>query len=74
MLGTQASQTALNSILTKANATGRFWIGASDLEEIGHFKWFYTGKTIHEAHWDLNSKPQNDEEAKKLDQVFFDTL
>ena len=57
------------SVLKEANATGRFWIGASDLENVGHFKWFYSGQTIPEVHWMRNGKPDDSEEAKKLDQV-----
>ena len=59
----------LADILYEANATGRYWIGASDLEEVGHFKWFYSGKTIPRIHWDDKGKPDNKEEALKLDQV-----
>lgn len=66
--GTRASNNALADILYEANATGRYWIGASDLEEVGHFKWFYSGKTIPRIHWDDKGKPTNEEEAVKLDQ------
>ena len=68
-LGTRASNNALADILIEANATGRFWIGASDLEEVGHFKWFYSGKTIPQIHWDNKGKPKDEEEAIKLDMV-----
>ncbi len=60
-------------MLKEANATGRYWIGASDLEEFGHFKWFYSGRTIPQVYWDDAGKPQDDEKAKQLDQVI-DTL
>lgn len=65
--GTRASNNALADILIEANTTGRFWIGASDLEEVGHFKWFYSGKTIPQIHWDNKGKPKDEEEAIKLD-------
>ena len=68
-LGTRASNNALADILIEANTTGRFWIGASDLEEVGHFKWFYSGKTIPQIHWDNKGKPKDEEEAIKLDMV-----
>ena len=67
--GSQESRRALIRILDSANSTGRFWIGASDLEEFGHFKWFYSGKSIAEIYWDNKGKPKNEEEAKALDQV-----
>ena len=69
VLGTRASNNALADVLYEANATGRYWIGASDLEEVGHFKWFYSGKTIPRVHWDDKGKPTNEEEAVNLDQV-----
>ena len=68
-LGTRASNNALADILIEANTTGRFWIGASDLEEVGHFKWFYSGKTIPQIHWDNKGKPKDEDEAIKLDMV-----
>jgi secreted trypsin-like serine protease len=66
--GTLASRNALVNMLKEANATGRYWIGASDLEEFGHFKWFYSGRTIPQVYWDDAGKPQDDEKAKQLDQ------
>ena len=57
------------SVLKEANATGRFWIGASDLEKVGHFKWFYNGNTISAAQWAQQGKPTDSEEALELDQV-----
>lgn len=67
--GTSESRNALINVLKEANATGRYWIGASDLEEFGHFKWFYSGNSISSFFWDDKGKPSNQEEAKELDQV-----
>lgn len=66
--GTKESLEVLMSVLKEANATGRFWIGASDLEKVGHFKWFYNGNTISAAQWAQQGKPTDSEEALELDQ------
>ena len=42
---------SLLSILRAANKTGRFWVGASDFEERGKFKWYYSGKPVSESNW-----------------------
>lgn len=39
------------SLLRSANKTGRFWVGASDFEERGKFKWYYSGKSVSESNW-----------------------
>ena len=39
------------SVLRAANKTGRFWVGASDFEERGKFKWYYSGKQVSESNW-----------------------
>ena len=67
ILGSQASLNSLLSILKDANATGRFWIGASDLEEFGVFQWFYSGKVINPSNWD-QKQSKNETVAKALDQ------
>lgn len=67
--GSSESRTALIDVLKEANATGKYWIGASDLEEFGHFKWFYSGNSISSFYWDDKGKPSNEQEAKELDQV-----
>ena len=60
----------LLSIIKENNDSGPFWIGASDLNsEVGHFKWFYSGKTISETNWALKGRPTNIEESRELDQV-----
>ena len=69
-LGSQASLNSLLSKLKEYNATGRFWIGASDLEDFGIFKWFYSGKVIASTNWDDKGKPKNETVAKSLDQVY----
>jgi len=59
----------LLSIIKENNDSGPFWIGASDLNsEVGHFKWFYSGKTISETNWALKGRPTNIEESRELDQ------
>jgi len=65
--GTQASRRALSKVLQDANATGKYWIGASDLEELGKFRWFYSGKSIPTRFWSDNGKPKDEEEARSLD-------
>ena len=69
--GTQASRRALSKVLQDANATGKYWIGASDLEELGKFRWFYSGKSIPTRFWSDNGKPKDEEEARSLDMVRF---
>ena len=34
------------NLLRANNASGRFWIGASDFEDRGKFKWYYSGKQV----------------------------
>lgn len=55
-------------MLKASNATGRFWIGASDLEEFGIFKWFYSGQVINPINWGPQKQSPNETVAKALDQ------
>ena len=67
---------SLLSILRAANKTGRFWVGASDFEERGKFKWYYSGKPVSESNWFENGgrpKPTatKDDDESCLQVIFF---
>ena len=68
---------SLLSILRSANKTGRFWVGASDFEERGKFKWYYSGKPVSESNWFENGgrpkAPATKEDDDRCLQVRFFT-
>ncbi len=59
--------TRLVRVLKKANSTGRYWMGASDFEEGGKFRWFHNGTELDTAN--LDGMPDQDDKDQRCIQV-----
>ena len=54
-------------VLRGANATGRYWVGASDFEEGGKFRWFHNGTELDTSN--LEGMPDQDDKDQRCIQV-----
>ena len=63
-IDTDSSRRKLVTALKLANSTGRYWVGASDLEEIGKFRWFHADKELKESNWHSGGKPEKGKDQR----------
>ena len=60
----EESRLKLADVLKTSNATGRYWVGASDFEEVGKFRWFHAGQEFHDFNWQMTEEPEESQEQR----------
>lgn len=54
----------LVSVLRESNSTGRYWVGASDFEEEGVFRWFHAAENVDAANWLDGGMPEGGKDQR----------
>lgn len=51
----------LAKVLQQTNITGKYWVGASDLEDQGHFRWFHNGTRLNSKDLKISANVSNEQ-------------
>lgn len=63
------SREKLAKALKLTNSTGRYWVGASDFEEVGKFRWFHATKQIPDFNWEMAGEDPEEEPEQRCIQI-----
>lgn len=55
---------SLVEVLKKSNSSGRYWVGASDFEEEGEFRWFHNGSDVSSRNWIQGEIPDKEKDQR----------
>eukprot|EP00095_Tigriopus_kingsejongensis_P011670 maker-scaffold59_size442576-snap-gene-2.11 protein:Tk11670 transcript:maker-scaffold59_size442576-snap-gene-2.11-mRNA-1 annotation:"hypothetical protein KGM_20486" len=63
-IATEEDRNRLVSVLKRSNSTGRYWVGASDFEEVGKFRWYHNGSELTTNNWLEGGMPEDDKDQR----------